>query len=110
MSKTMTFKEAADAWYDVADKYSDLGASDTEPRAEFAQIVIDLAHGREPVVPTRASGISYGGTSPTWQLYSEMKGNGLAAIALTRAARKTVKIGLADRDAAIRYAESQGWA
>jgi hypothetical protein len=110
MSKTMTFKEAADAWYAVADKYSEFGAYDTEPRAEFAQIVIDLAHGQEPVVPTRASGISYGGTSPTWQLYSEMKGNGLAAIALTRAARKVVKIGLVDREGAIRYAEYQGWA
>lgn len=106
---TTTFKDAADAWYAVAEKYADLGASDTEPRNEFAQIVLDLAHGKEPVVPTRAWGISYGGQSPTWQLYSEMKGNGLAAIALTRAARKVVKIGLADRAAAIQYAEYQGW-
>ena len=96
-----TFKEVADAWYATADKYADLGAYDTEPRAEFAQIVIDLAHGEVPTVPT---------TVRDWQLYSEMKGNGFAAIALTRAARKVVKDGLADREGAIRYAELQGWA
>lgn len=95
-----TFKDAADAWYATADKYASLGASDTEPRAEFAQIVIDLAHGDVPAVPT---------TVRDWQLFSEMKGNGFAAIALTRAARKVVKAGLEDRDSAIRYAESQGW-
>jgi hypothetical protein len=96
-----TFKEAADAWYATADKYADLGASDTEPRGEFAQIVIDLAAGNTPTVPTTVDG---------WQLFSEMKGNGFAAIALTRAARKVVEIGLADREGAIRYAEYQGWA
>lgn len=100
-----TFKEAADAWYALADKYSEFGASDTEPRAEFAQIVIDLAYdnaryGKPIEVPTTVSG---------WQLFSEMKGNGFAAIALTRAARKVVKIGTEDRGAAIRYAEDQGW-
>lgn len=98
---TITFKEAAEAWYATADKYADLGASDTEPRGEFAQIVIDLAEGKAPTVPTTVDG---------WQLFHEMKGNGFAAIALTRAARTVVKIGLADRGAAIRYAERQGWA
>ena len=104
MTDMTTFKEAADAWYALADKYSEFGASDTEPRGEFAQIVIDLAYdkGRYGTieVPTTVSG---------WQLFSEMKGNGFAAIALTRAARKVVKIGTEDRGAAIRYAESQGW-
>ena len=100
-----TFKEAADAWYALADKYAEFGASDTEPRAEFAQIVIDLAYdrpryGKPIVVPTTVDG---------WQLFSEMKGNGMAAIALTRAARKVVKIGTEDRGAAIRSAEYQGW-
>lgn len=100
MSKTMTFKEAADAWYDTALRYGHLGAYDTEPRAEFAQIVIDLAHDEDPQVPTTVGG---------WQLYSEMKGNGLAAIALTRSARRVVRIGQADRYSAVRYAEYQGW-
>ena len=100
------FKEAAEAWYAVADKYSEFGAYDTEPRAEFAQIVIDLVYdrahyGQPPKVPTTVRG---------WQLYGEMKGNGLAAIALTRAARKVVEVGMADREGAIRYAEYQGWA
>lgn len=95
-----TFKEAADAWYAVADKYADTGASDTEPRCEFTVIVASLAHGKEPVVPT---------TVRDWQLYSEVKGNGFAAIALTRAARKVVKLGLANRGDAIEYAEYQGW-
>lgn len=97
---TTTFREAADAWYAAADKYSEFGASDTEPRAEFAQIVIDLAHNREPKVPTTVDG---------WQLFSEMKGNGFAAISLTRAAKKVVKIGQQSRGEAILYAEEQGW-
>lgn len=102
---TMTFAQAADAWYATAERYADFGASDTEPRAEFAQIVIDLAYdrahyGKAPSVPTTVEG---------WQLFSEMKGNGLAAIALTRAAKKVVRIGQQDREGAIRYAERQGW-
>lgn len=100
MSKTMTFKEAAEAWYDTANRYGEFGAYDTEPRAEFAQIVIDLAHDEEPEVPNTVDG---------WQLYSEMKGNGMAAIALTRSARRVVRIGQADRLGAVRYAEYQGW-
>ena len=100
MSAPATFKDAADAWYALAEKHAALGASDTEPRAEFAQIVIYLAHGQTPTVPT---------TVRDWQLFSEMKGNGFAAIALTRAARTVVKVGLADRGGAIRYAERQGW-
>lgn len=101
-----TFKEAADAWYATAEKFARFGACDTEPRAEFAQIVLDLVYdrahyGKPPQVPTTVGG---------WQLFGEMKGNGLAAIALTRAARKVVEIGLADREGAIRYAEYQGWA
>ena len=103
---TTTFKEAADTWYAVAEKFADTGASDTEPRGEFAQIVIDLAEGKTPVVPTKAWG-GYG--VPSWQLYSEVKGNGFAAIALTRAARKVVKLGLANRGDAIAYAEYKGW-
>ena len=97
-----TFNEAADAWYATAEKFARFGACDTEPRAEFAQIVLDLAHyGQPPQVPTTVHG---------WQLFSEMKGNGLAAIALTRAARRVVEIGLTDPEGAIRYAERQGWA
>lgn len=95
-----TFKDAADGWYAVAEKYAAFGAYDTEPRAEFAQIVIDLAEGRKPVIPTTVKG---------WQLFSEMKGNGFAAIALTRAAKKVVKAALADPDGAISYADYQGW-
>ena len=97
---TMTFAQAADAWYATAERYADFGASDTEPRAEFAQIVIDLAYDRASSVPS---------TVREWQLFSEMKGNGLAAIALTRAAKKVVRIGQQDREGAIRYAERQGW-
>ena len=105
MSKVITFKEAADAWYATAEKYMEFGAYDTEPRGEFAQIVIDLVYdrahyGKAPSVPTTVEG---------WQLYSKMKGNGLAAIALTRAAKRVVKIGLEDREGAVRYAERQGW-
>jgi hypothetical protein len=101
MSKTTTFAEAAQAWYDTAERYADLGASDTEPRGEFAQVVIDLYEGREPIIPTTVDG---------WQLFHDMKGNGFAAIALTRAARKVVAVGKADHLGLVRYAKAQGWA
>jgi hypothetical protein len=101
MSKTTTFAEAAQSWYDTADRYAEFGASDTEPRAEFAEIVIALVGGFEPVIPTTVHG---------WQLFSEMKGNGFAAAALTRAARKVVAASATDHFGLVRYAKAQGWA
>lgn len=96
-----TFKQAADAWYATANKWGKFGSSDTEPRAEFADIVIDLAKGVEPTIPTTVGG---------WQLYSEMKGNGLAAAALTRAAKKVVAVGKTDHMGLMAYVRMQGWA
>lgn len=100
MSKTMTFKEAADAWYHAADRYSSVGASDTEPRGEFAQIIIDLYQGKEPVIPTTVRG---------WQLFSGVTGNGLGAALLTRMARQAVEVGKGDHMGLVRYVKGQGW-
>lgn len=105
---TMTFAEACAAWYATAEKYADTGACDTEPRAEFAEIVIALAEGRDPVVPQRASGWKDG--SPAWQLYSTSKEGFFAGKALTRAAERVVKV--AQRvgiDEVRAYATAQGW-
>ena len=45
------FDLEAKHWYDTAEFYADFGASDTEPRSVFAQIIIDLAEGRECSTP-----------------------------------------------------------
>ena len=101
MANTISFKDAADAWYSTALSWSDFGCYDTEPRAEFAEIIATLANGDEPKIPTTVSG---------WALYSGMKGNGLAAAALTRAARKAVEVCNADHLGLVRFAKAQGWA
>lgn len=103
MPKHTTVKEVGEAWYDVARTFSHLGASDTEPRAEFAQIVIDLYEDRDPTIPR---------TARDWQLFTGegMKGNGLAAAALTRAAKRFVKVANADRRGLVEFAEYHGWA
>lgn len=104
MTKQLTFPEAAEAWYATADRYSRFGASDTEPRGVFSQLVVDLYQGFDPEIPTSAS-------YPGWQLYTGegQKGVGLAAAALTRAARKAVEAGKRDRLGLVRYVKDQGW-
>jgi hypothetical protein len=109
-TKELTFAEACNAWFDTADRYADFGASDTEPRSVFAQIIVDLYKGTDPVIPTKASSDAW--SEPNWQLYSgeDMRGNGLAAAALTRAARRAVEIGKRDHLGLVRYVKDQGWA
>ena len=99
-----SFDQAAAFWYETADLYADFGASDTEPRSVFAEIVIDLAEGRDPKVPTTIRG---------WQLYSgevkDGKNSANAARALTAAAQHVVTIGKKQQTSAARYAKNEGW-
>ena len=99
-----SFDQAAAFWYETADLYADFGASDTEPRSVFAEIVIDLAQGRDPKVPTTIRG---------WQLYSgevkDGKTSANAARALTAAAQHVVTIGKKQQTSAARYAKNEGW-
>lgn len=99
-----SFDQAAAFWYETADLYDDFGASDTEPRSVFAEIVIDLAEGRDPKVPTTIRG---------WQLYSgevkDGKNSANAARALTAAAQHVVTIGKKQQTSAARYAKNEGW-
>lgn len=65
-------KQAIKEMYDLMALYSEYGASDTEPRAEFAQALFDALEGREAFIPITASG---------WQLFSDMDGaDGVARI------------------------------
>lgn len=104
----MTFAEACAAWYATAEKYAEFGAYDTEPRAEFADIVVDLAQGKTPVVPQKANSSEW--RERNWQLYSTMKGSFFAGKALTRAAERVVKVAARSTEAEIQhYAQYQGW-
>lgn len=107
----MTFAEACAAWYAIAEKHYTTGAMDTEPRAEFAQIVSDLAHSDSltAVVPQRA----YLGNDifeRTWQLFSTDRGSYFAGKALTRAAERVVKVAKRVGPEQVQaYAHYQGW-
>lgn len=76
-----TLDEAVKNWHDVAAKYGDFGAWDTEPRGVFTDLLEAVYDHRTPVMPT---------TIRDWQLYSGMPGAGEAARALTAAARKAI--------------------
>lgn len=91
--------DAVDDFYRTADRWAHTGASDTEPRGVFAQIVEDALEERDVKIPTKAWSAKWGQGS--WQLYSGVKGNGLAASALARSARKVVAEIEKDRDGAI---------
>lgn len=99
---TTTFAQAANTWYSLSEKYAEFGASDTEPRAEFAMMIVALHDDREDVkVPA---------TAAQWQLFSDMKGADRVARVLTLAAKRVVKVGEADRAGLGRYVRAQGWA
>lgn len=85
MTKTATptkvekFKAAVEAWNKLSWKLRDYGASDTEPDAVF-QHCLRRASQREPFKMPK--------TARDWQLYTGMKGVGLAATHLTRSLQK----------------------
>lgn len=88
------FKEAAAAWQAASDKYSEYGAGDTEPRAEFAILV-------EKIIQDRV-GDSIPRTVDDWQLF-DIPGSKRAALALHRAAVKCVKAGKDDMRGAVAW-------
>ncbi len=91
---TLSFDEALKKFEQAQKAYMHFGAWDTEPRGVFADLIEDTYRGKEVTVPTTVSG---------WQLYSEMKGNGLAAAALTRAARRAIEAAKHDTLGVARY-------
>lgn len=94
------FAAAAEAFYSTTESWAQFGASDTEPRAEFAQVVIALYDGHTPVIPQGAE---------AWQLFSGMRGSGLAAVALSRATYRVVEAGKTDRPGLVEFVKAQGW-
>lgn len=74
-------QEAIDRFDALTRKYAAFGASDTEPRAEFAEMLERLIVGDKPQVPIGAK---------NWQLFSDMHGVGTAAYALSVSARQVV--------------------
>ena len=68
-----TVKDAIAEMYELMDQYSEFGASDTEPRGEFAHLLQTQLEGRGVRVPSTAS---------EWQLFSGMPGAEAAARAL----------------------------
>jgi hypothetical protein len=98
------FAQACQAWYATARKDDDFGADDTEPRAEFAEIVCCLA--RNVALPHLPR------TAADWQLYTGEgtgRGAGLVASRLTKAARKVVAAADGHLDDVRAYCEYQGW-
>lgn len=96
---TSRFEHAAYQFYRVGEYFSKFGASDTEPRAEFAEVVIALYNGRDPKVPTTIRG---------WQLFSGME-SGEAARALTKATREVVAAAKSDPMGLSKFVHDQGW-
>lgn len=92
-------RDAVKAWHEVSEKYAEFGASDTEPRAEFAILMSSVddyvaGYGQIRRIPT---------TARQWQLFSHMNGSAEAARELTKAARAAVQAGKrAPRDELLR--------
>lgn len=97
---TLSFADAVKKFEQAQESYAHFGAWDTEPRGVFADLIEDTYRGKEVTVPTTVSG---------WQLYSEMKGSGLAAAALTRAARRAIEAAKRDTLGIARYVRAHGW-
>lgn len=105
-SDVAAFDQAVARFREVQNKYADQGACDTEPRAEFADIICAIAAGEEPKVPQRAH-FSATGSGPAWQLFSGDPKSYFAGRELTRAAERVVK--LATAADATRLANNEGW-
>ena len=95
-------KDAVARFREVQETYAEFGACDTEPRSVFAGLLVDTYNDKDVELPRTAS---------DWQLYTGegMKGNGLAAAALTRSAARVLRIANEDRLGLARYLEDQGW-
>jgi hypothetical protein len=73
--------QAVEAFNDTCQRHARFGAVDTEPRSVFFHLCRKAAEGGDPQVPMTAS---------TWELYSDMPGSGVAAMALYQAARRVI--------------------
>lgn len=95
-------KDAVARFREVQETYAEFGACDTEPRSVFAGLLIDTYNYKEVTLPR---------TARDWQLFTGegMKGNGLAAAALTRSAARVLRIANEDRFGLARYLEAEGW-
>lgn len=94
-AKTLGFDEALLKFRATQESWARYGAWDTEPRWVFERLIDDLYAGLDVTVPTTVRG---------WQLYSDMRGSGLAAAALTRAAKRAVEAARHDTVAVARFA------
>lgn len=63
-------KQAFKEMYALMERYAEFGASDTEPRAVFAEIMFAHRDGEAVEVPETARG---------WQLFTDMEGVGWVA-------------------------------
>lgn len=90
----VSFDEALAKFRATQERWAHYGAWDTEPRWVFEQLIEGTYAGKPVMVPTSVLG---------WQLYSGMKGNGLAAAALTRAATRAIEAAKRDTIGVARF-------
>lgn len=84
----MYAKQAIKQMYELMETLSEFGASDTEPRGVFADILHDQLEGKlDVVIPLNASG---------WQLYSDEPGAEDAAKVLAKWTEAVLEIANAD--------------
>lgn len=80
-------KRAISEMYTLMEVFAKFGASDSEPRGIFRDILEDVLEGREPHVPQTAEG---------WELFSDMYGAEQIALQLHDKARLVEFIGNAN--------------
>lgn len=83
----MSFAQARNTFENVQARYAKFGATDTEPRGVFRELIEQVHGGEEPTVPHTVRG---------WQLFSDMEGNQAAAEALGDAATAAVEAAKTD--------------
>lgn len=88
------FDEALNTSEREQSRLSRFGASDTEPRGVFRDLLEAVYNGDDPQVPDTVRG---------WQLFSGMDGNEKAARDLSVAARKAVDAAKSDVTGLARY-------
>ena len=97
-------KKSIDDWNTLSMKHRNFGAADTEPDGVFQHCIRKASLGEEFTVPKNAE---------DWQLYSEMKGVGRAAISLSAVLRRCIaamdKIKLSERAALESYLDRVLW-
>jgi hypothetical protein len=84
-------RAVVDEFFAVTEEFSEFGACDTEPRANFGQMLYDIRDHRGnftfKAIPA---------TAQEWQLFSDMEGVESVAAALAAAAKKVAEAALAN--------------